>query len=466
MAQNKNKNKNKGKGKGNYQSPISAPRTDALKVKYTGGVDRDRQLFGNLSQLSNYEFALDETARDFETAVQTQAIQRDQARQGFINQMQIRDINMNAQLEAFERNQRLTANQLKFNQAGAQRALRDAKTILGDRLTQVDFQNQQIDLQQRQQDLDTAVAESQADLTDFELDQNKGLTDAEAARNKKNADEAARIQFEQQQSAANFQLKQRKADTAFQQQQVQLQTIAQRGQQRAMGRKGVSASRTQQTILALAGVNTTKFTQDLLRFETEESKQATLRQDSRTLSEQQATDAQKTAKDRAQATVNIGKAETGMRRTRAQEVQAIAETRFNMNRKELGETLISALNGYKQSKEQIFLDKFQADAQAYAQRMAEPQFVDAPKEPFKIPKVTFTAPPPPLELPKGDTPQPQKRSTFSKLLSIGGMVVGAALAPLTAGTAPVITSATTAAIIGGTAAGAKAVGDSGWLDRT
>ena len=38
MAQDKNKNKKKG----NYQSPISAPRTDALKVKYGGGVDRDR----------------------------------------------------------------------------------------------------------------------------------------------------------------------------------------------------------------------------------------------------------------------------------------------------------------------------------------------------------------------------------------------------------------------------------------
>ena len=59
---------------------------------------------------------------------------------------------MNAQLEAFQRNQRLTANQLKFNQTGAQRALRDAQTILGDRLTQVDFQRQQLDLQQRQQD--------------------------------------------------------------------------------------------------------------------------------------------------------------------------------------------------------------------------------------------------------------------------------------------------------------------------
>ena len=209
-----------------------------------------------------------------------------------------------------------------------------------------------------------------------------------------------------------------------------------------MGRKGVSASRTQQTILALAGVNTTKLTQDLLRFETEESKQATLRQDSRTLSEQQAIDVQKTAKDRAQATVNIGKAETGMRRTRALGGPSIiAETRFNMNRKELGETLISALNGYKQSKEQIFLDKFQADAQAYAQRMIEPQFVDAPKEPFKIPKVKFTAPPPPLEIPKGDTPQPQKRSTFSKILSIGGAVLSAASIPLTAGSITPLVSA-------------------------
>ena len=135
-----------------------------------------------------------------------------------------------------------------------------------------------------------------------------------------------------------------------------------------------------------------------------------------------------------------------------------------MNRKELGETLISALNGYKQSKEQIFLDKFQADAQAYAQRMIEPQFVDAPKEPFKIPKVKFTAPPPPLEVPKGATPKPQERSTFSKILSIGGAVLAAATVPLTAGGAAAVLTATQGALLGGAGAGLSGIGASGWLD--
>lgn len=446
-----------------YKSPITPASVDPLKVKYKGYVNRDRQLYQNLSQLQSYEFALDETARDFETAVQTQAIQKDQARQTYINQMQERDRQMNAQLKAFRRNQQLTANQLKFNRAGAKRAVRDAQTILGDRLTQVDFQRQQLDLQQQQQDLDTAVVRAQADLTDFELDQNKKLTDAEADRNKTNADEAARIQFEQQEGAAQFQLKQRQSDAAFQQQQVQLQTIAQRGQQRAMGRKGVSASRTEQTILALAGVNTTKLTQDLLRFETEETAQAKLRSEAKTLSEQQATDAQKTAKDRAQATVNIGKTETAMRRARETEVETIATNRFTMERKQLGETLISALNGYKQSKEQIYLDKFKADASAYAQRMAKPQFADAPKEPFKIPKVKFITPPVPLQVPKSATPKPQQRSFFSKLLSIGGAVVSAAAIPLTGGASAVLT-ATQGALLGGAGAGLSGIGQSGWLD--
>lgn len=460
MAKKKNKKKNDGEMlKGN--SSFDPTDIGGLEVKYTGMVDRDRQLYAQLSSLSNYEFAVDQTAADFKTAVKTQAIQEEMAREGFINQMKQRDIQMNAQLEAFERNQQFIANQLKYNEAGAQRAVKDADTILADRVTQVDFQREALDLQQQEQNLDTATAKAQAELTDFQLDQDKRLTDAEADRNKITADEAARIQFEQQQSSANYQLKQRKAEAAYAQQQVQLQTIAQRGQQRAMGRKGVSASRAEQTILALAGVNTTRLTQELLRFETEESKQAKLRGEARTLSEQQATDAQTTAKKRAQARVNVGKAETKLKVTRAEEIQTIATNRLEMNRRELGETLISALNGYEQSKEQIFLDKFQADTNAYAQRMLEPQFADAPKEPFKLPKIKFEAPPPPLEIPKGDTPQPQKRSTLSQLLTIGGMVASAVAVPMTGGAS---TPSTTAIWAAGLGAGAQGIGTSGWLD--
>ena len=433
--------RNKDKKKDEFESIVADPLTANLDIKYIDN-DRSKTPFKNMktyqdaSNLSNYEFLLDESAREFEAAYKTQAIQRAQAREQYINQMKQRDIQMNAQLKAYKESQQLVANQLKFNEAGADRALSDAQTVLGDRLTQVDFQSEGIDLQQQEQTLNTATALAQADVAEFQALQQKTLTDAEADRNFATANTAAQLEFEQQTTAAQFQLQQQRDATAFQQQQVKLESIASRGSARALGRRGVSAGRTEQSILALAGINTAQLSQSLLRFETEETKQAGLRQRGLAVTQQRARDTQRTAKTRAQASLNIAEAEAGIARGRAEEIQTIADARFNMNRRELGETMISALNGYEQSKEQIFLDKFKADSQAYASRMAEPQFADAPKEPFKLPELKFVTPPLPLEVPQGQpAPQPkqQKTSVFGKILQIGGMVLAAGAAIPTGG---------------------------------
>ena len=162
----------------------------------------------------------------------------------------------------------------------------------------------------------------------------------------------------------------------------------------------------------------------------------------------------------------IAKAKSSLDASRLTELEVVANNRFTMQREELGETLISALNGYQQSREQIFFDKFKADSQAYAQRMSEPFFADPPKEPFKIPKIDFVKPPVPIEVPKGQAPkQPQqKSSSLGKILTIGGMVLAAAAAPITAGGSILgLTGATGAGVAAMGGAALTGIGQSGWL---
>ena len=451
-----------------FKSIISNTRTSPTEVRYKGGrgnINDNQKKFADAQNLLNFEFALDEGAREFETAYQTRAIQVSQARDNYINMMKQRDIQMNAAFEAFSASQEMVANQLAFNQQGAERALADADTVRDDRLAQAQFQSRELDFREQEQDMNTAAQLAELDVNDFQAEQQFRLTQAEAQRQRNISDLATSLTFERQNSEALYELRSRQADTAFQQQQVQIQSILSKGQARSLGRTGVSSDRTGQTILAMAGINTSKLNRDLLRFETQESAQAKFRERTRDIGLQEAAEREQSAIDSATAQKNISDATTNIARTRAQEMQVIANNRMEMNREELGETLLSVLNGYEQSREQIFLDKFQADAQAYGQLMTEPQFVDPPKEPFKIPKIDYIPPPLPLEVPKGpnvQAPPSNKTSIFGKILQIGGMVASLASIPLTAGaSAPLTAAQGTMLATAGTSM--QTLGGAGWF---
>jgi len=472
------KNPRPGNNKGGFQSIVTnAPTTD-LKIEYgstgkTGSKSANRNIkkYQDTAAIANFEFALDENAREFETATITRELQEEQARSTYIDQMKQRDIQMNAQLKAYNENQQLVANQLAFNQQGAERALRDSETVLGDRFKQLQFQEQELGFRREEQAIATASQLASLQVGDFEAQQNKRLADADAEKTKFLRDTAANLEYRQSISNADYQLETQQAETAFQQQQTNIQEIVNLGKARSSGRSGVSAGRAEQTIMALAGLNTAKLNDSLNRFTLNTAKQKGF------IGEQQAnakasSQAEFTSTtNRAAAQEQVALAKSSIDNERLMQIETVTNNRFEMNREELGETLISALNGYEQSKEQIFFDKFKADSQAYAQRMAEPQFADAPKEPFKIPKVKYIQPPLPLETPMaGSARQPQnKTSTFGKILSIGGMVLAAAAAPLTAGGslaiggATLLTGATGAGVAAMGGAALTGIGQSGWI---
>ena len=603
-----------------FPSIVGDPLTKGIRPDYysDGGSMKNIKMYQDISNLANYEFALDESAREFETASITRALQVQQARESYRDVMQQRDIQMNAQLEAYGRNQEFVAQQLAFNREGAERALGDAQTVLGDRLKQVQLQEQSLALQRQEQAIATAAQKAALDVSDFKTSQDTRLALAQANRNKALRDSAislsgeraglgfrsqnlaqqrARLGVQRQELGVDqsrlridqsrlgidqsrlgiqeqrlgideqrlgidqqrqeiqaqelaldrkaygldYELDEFTARTAYELQQNQIKQILDVGTSRASGRQGVSANRAQQTILALAGFNSARLNDSLIRFTANTAKERGFLEreaelvenqkgfvdrrsqfvdrqsrfvdskssfvdresafvdresgfvdrqqgfinkegefidtqseintaergvfrDEQKLRRQESSAQYETAVDSAEASKRISRANNAVDRERLRQLEVVTNNRFKMNRSELGETLLSALNGYQQSKEQIFFDKFKADAQAYANRMATPQFADAPDEPYEIPEITFIPPPIPIEVPKGQVQkQPQqKTSIFGKILQIGGMVASAISIPLTAGATTPAAVGQAVALAGGGAA-LSGIGSSGWI---
>ena len=67
--------------------------------------------------------------------------------------------------------------------------------------------------------------------------------------------------------------------------------------------------------------------------------------------------------------------------------------------------------------------------------MLPPRFAPDPPRPYKTELPTLVAPPKPVKVSKGQfaSPQPKKQSGFSKILSIGGAILGIAGAAFTGG---------------------------------
>ena len=359
---------------------VSAVKPNKAKIDIDyqkgGGALKNVKAYTDLSNIMQTQFAMDETARDFEAQYQTAAIQRASARENFINQMKMRDMTMEAQLEAFQANQKQVRDQLKFNTGAARRSVRDTNQILADRVTGIGFEQRRLNINREESTNQLAIQKKQAEFA------------------KQDRVQRAENQFDAQKDAA-----------AFQTRQQELQLLADRGKAGASGRRGVSAKRTQRTIGAIAGFNISKINNDLLNFSAIKDQSVKAAE-----KEQKLTDAQVSLQ------------------------YNILEKRQNLSKRELGEKLLSANYAYEQSREDIYLDKFKADSQAYANLMSFPRFASAPKKPFVIPNPKYVSPPMPIEVPKGQAPkQPPQRSGLSRALMIAGAVVGAATAPLTAG---------------------------------
>ena len=477
-------------------TPFQPP---TIKVDYKEGANSEKgvmkenaanqSIFGNAQSYLNYtqtlgNFYLDRIESDIVRGIQT-----DQQRQEYVSYMQNRDLQMNAQLRAFERSNEATAKQFEFNSLAAQRAKDDLDLQLNERLKGLDFEmensliNYSGDILQAGSQLtqlsdDFDAAQVNADVDDLFTEFTRGTTQSAIAYQMLQDQQAfdntvTELAFRAEEAERSF--TDQLAQTNNQKLNAKLETIMQRGQAAARGQRGISAQRGLNTISALGGINQAALNDSILRAGV--AKDAAIARGEELRSEANTRLVAQTNRSIALNAEAEGQASLSKKRTAAQlnqtqagiqnqsdaiaEALGISEARFEMTRRQVGESMLNALSSYEGGLDQIFLDKFEADVRTYANRMFEPQFADAPPAPFAIPKIHTIPPAQPITVPKAGVASPQQQgpSALSKILTIAGSVASVVAAPLTAGASLGIQ----AAAIGG-AAGVSALGKSGFLD--
>ena len=108
---------------------------------------------------------------------------------------------------------------------------------------------------------------------------------------------------------------------------------------------------------------------------------------------------------------------------------------FEQNQSKLGQSLLNAAESRDYAMEEIARGKVQADIQTDAARMLPPRFAPDPPRPYEAEMPTLVPPPEPVQVSREayQVPQPKKQSGLSKVLAIGGAVLGIAGAAFTGG---------------------------------
>ena len=301
---------------------------------------------------------------------------------------------------------------------------------------------------EQQQIIDNAT--ENADLSRKELKIQKGQRQAEFDA------KLGYINSEGQKIAGEFDIEARKlqSENRYNQLNNQLESIVQKGAAQARGTKGRGANRVMNSIAAMSGLNTQKFNDSLYRAEQSLEIQKTL-----TKKEKLSILGDKTAKEGSASYLGaLGTQETkikaGERQTKTaarSRKKNIAENlgidaeEFELSKDKLAESLMSAGKSAQIKLEEIEAKKFEAESQAYAQRMLKPVFGPALPKPHATPKTKYVKPKPPIYQTKssikagigGGYNSPQQPSGLSTALNIASGVAAIA-APFTGGaTAPV-----------------------------
>ena len=482
---------------------IIPPRPPKITVDYKSGAKSEKgimkenaanqSIFGNAQSYLNYTQGLGNFYLDRMESDIVRTLKSDQQEQQFIDQMKNRDLQMNAQLNAFERSNEATASQFEFNTLAAERAKDNLDLQLNERLKGLDFEMEnallnysgevlQSDAQLTQLSDDFDSAQVNADVDDLFTEFTRGSTDSAIAYQMLQDQQAydntvSEIAYRAEEAERSF--TDQLAQTRNQKLNAKLETIMQRGQAAARGQVGISAQRGLNTITALGGINQAALNDSILRAGVakdaaiargeELQDEALTRLDAQTnraiIQRNEAAQQETINKKRTAAQLNQRQVGIQNQADAIAEALGISGERYQMTRRQVGESMLNALSSYEDGLEQIFLDKFEADVRTYAQRMFEPKFADAPEAPFVIPKIHTIPPAEPLVVPKAGVATQQQKgpSALSKILTIAGIAAtAAATGGLSIGLGSLGAISSTA--LGGIGAGFTGLGQGGFLD--
>lgn len=370
-----------------------------------------------------------------------------QAKDTWKRNMQIRDIQENAKLEAFEKSEQTFVDQLIFNEQAAKVAREGEDRVFQERILETAFQTDELNLQFEKQVTQSKFEYGSQEqniknaITDFET--NQALIDLQTDKSKSDVEFGLK-QADQKESDA-------RADSNIKRNQNRIRTLQDTGQARAQGRRGNSAAKALQSITALSGVNSALIADQLTRSELSintdrEILKATYDKDNQSgfaLRQQQVSTRQ--ASDRKTQTV----ASANRTKDFVAETLGMSEEQFNMSREQLGNSLLSAADTYEANLKKVNRQKFASDLQTYANRQLKPRVAMPYPKPFESELPINIQPPRPVEPVRGAgaSAQATGSSAAGIITGVAGTVATVAAAFGPAG-APV---AAGAAIIGGIA---------------
>ena len=402
-----------------------------------------------------YQLDLDNWVNNVAQEEEVRALKDKQALEDFKFRSGVKEAQEEAQTNAYIRSNEVYADNLKSIDFYADTARDRVQLGLDEEIASLSFQLQDLDRDfsrkavaaafgdaEQQQIIDNAT--ENADLSQKELKIQRGQREAEFDA------KLGYINSEGQKIAGEFDIEARKlqSENRYNQLNNQLESIVQKGAAQARGTKGRGANRVMNSIAAMSGLNTQKFNDSLYRAEQSLEIQKTLTKKQKLSILGDKTAAEGSASYLGSLGVEKAKIKAGERQTKAAaqlrkdniaENLAIDKEEFDLSKDKLAESLMSAGKAASIKLEEIEAKKFEAQSQAYAQRMLKPVFGPALPKPYATPKTEFIKPKPPIYQTKdsikagmgGGYTSPQQPSGLSTALSIGSSVaaIGAAVFP-------------------------------------
>ena len=333
--------------------------------------------------------------------------------------MRIRDQREEAKLQAYEKSENRFIDQLIFNEQAEKIALEGEDRVFQERILETAFQTDELNLAYRKQVIDSKFSFNEAErgianaLTDFETDSDLITLDYDRQIDQAKGEE----------KKLDLRNEQNRADANRQEYENRLNRIRNEGQVRAAGRKGVSAQRALQSVQALSGVNAALIADRLTKSDRavqieREIIQSQLGTASKKGFIERSKDVQtKRAKTRKTQTT----AELTARKNQVAKSLGISLEQFNMNREQLGRSLLSAGEAYEQRLKKIKRDRFAADLSAYASRQLVPKVQPEIPAPFETPIPVNIRPPRPVKPVKTPTAGQVGANTNPVLQGISGV---------------------------------------------
>tara|TARA_R100001510_G_C7652390_1_gene210206 strand:- start:769 stop:2028 length:1260 start_codon:yes stop_codon:yes gene_type:complete len=344
--------------------------------------------------LTNYSVGLNQFySQKFQNKV-NKDLKDSAAKDQFIANMRIRDQREEAKLEAFEKSEQRFIDQIIFNEQAEKIAFEGEERVFEERVLETAFQTDELNLKYQKQVIDSKYSYDESDrgianaVTDFETE--KDLIDLDFEK------QSSQVQGKRKE--LDLRAAQNRSEANTQQYENRLSRIRSEGEVRASGRRGNSATRAVQSVQALSGVNAALIADRLTKSNTavaieREILDAQLNQQGQGfIRRSQQIQTRRAGERKTQVTENLK-----ARQVQVAKALGVSTEQFNMNREQLGRSLLSAGEAFEERLKKIKRDRFAADLNAYAARQLEPKVQPEIPAPFVTPLPVLVKPPRPVK---------------------------------------------------------------------